>query len=385
MLPVLTSPRERGEVDRAQLGRVRGRLRIATSRPLTRSGGPPPPRPPPRPPPPPPPPPPHRHISPPHEISAPHPDPLPAGGERESRGRAAGTSGKRESGGRAASAGAPKLTNPQRVYWPDLDITKQDLVDYYATVWDWMAPHVVRRPLALLRCPSGVGSECFVQKHAHATFDRSRILAVDDGGEELIAIDSLDGLAALVQAGVLEVHVWGSTIDRVDVCDRLVFDLDPGPEVGWPAVIDAAKEVRDRLAADKLESFVKTSGGKGLHVVVPFDGADWSTAKAFSKRLAEAMATDAPDRYVAKMTKSIRTGKIFVDYLRNGRGATAVAAFSPRARPGAGVSTPVAWREVTARLSPARWTLLNLGDRLKRLKADPWSGFGAVRQRLPGT
>ncbi|MDC7785445.1 DNA ligase D [Rhodoplanes sp. TEM] len=291
--------------------------------------------------------------------------------------------GERARGG-AAPPGAARLTNPQRVYWQDVDITKQGLADYYASVWDWIAPHVVRRPLALLRCPNGVGSECFVQKHSHATFDKSRILSVDDDGDELIAIETLDGLLALVQAGVLEVHVWGSTIDRVDVNDRLVFDLDPGPDVTWAAVVDGAREVRDRLAEMKLESFVKTSGGKGLHIVVPHDGADWTTAKEFSKRLAYAMAADAPQKYIGKMTKSARVGKIFVDYLRNGRGATAVAAYSPRARPGAPVSTPVAWNEVTAKLSPARWTVLNLMDRLKRLKADPWAGIAAVRQRLPG-
>ncbi|RAI33350.1 DNA ligase D [Rhodoplanes elegans] len=297
--------------------------------------------------------------------------PLPARGERN-RGTAPET------------AAPPKLTNPQRVYWQDVDVTKQGLADYYAQVWDWIAPHVVRRPLALLRCPNGVGSECFVQKHSHATFDKSRILTVDDDGEELIAIDSLDGLLALVQAGVLEIHVWGSTIDRVDLNDRLVFDLDPGPDVTWADVVAGAKEVRDRLADLKLESFVKTSGGKGLHIVVPHAGADWTTAKEFSKQIALAMTADSPQKYLAKMTKSARVGKIFVDYLRNGRGATAVAAYSPRARPGAPVSTPVAWSEVTAKLSPARWTVLNLMDRLKRLKADPWAEIGKVKQTLPG-
>ncbi|WP_210208233.1 non-homologous end-joining DNA ligase, partial [Rhodoplanes roseus] len=287
-------------------------------------------------------------------------------------------------GGGERTAGPPKLTNPQRVYWQDVDITKQGLADYYAEVWDWIAPHVVRRPLALLRCPNGVGSECFVQKHAHATFDRSRILSYDDDGEELIAIESVDGLVALVQAGVLEVHVWGTTLDHVDLCDRLVFDLDPGPDVTWAAVVEGAKEVRDRLADLKLESFIKTSGGKGLHIVVPHDGADWDTSKTFSKQIALAMTADSPQKYLAKMTKSARQGKIFVDYLRNGRGATAVAAYSPRARPGAPVSTPVAWSEVTAKLSPARWTVLNLQDRLKRLKADPWAEIGKVKQKLPG-
>ncbi|EJW10480.1 ATP-dependent DNA ligase clustered with Ku protein, LigD [Rhodovulum sp. PH10] len=300
--------------------------------------------------------------------------PLPARGERSETARRARATKK---------TGGKKLTHPERVYWQDVDVTKQGLADFYASIWDWFAPHVVRRPLALLRCPNGVGSECFVQKHAHATFDRSKVLSVDDHGDALIAIENLDGLLALVQAGVLEVHVWGSTIDSPDVCDRLVIDLDPGPGLDGSAVIDAAKEVRDRLADKGLESFLKTSGGKGFHVVVPHDGADWATAKAFTKRLADEMTRDAPDKYLAKATKAAREGKIFVDYLRNGRGATAVAAYSPRARPGAPVSTPVSWREATTKLSPAKWTILNLDERLKRLKADPWAEIASVRQTLP--
>jgi bifunctional non-homologous end joining protein LigD len=276
-----------------------------------------------------------------------------------------------------------RFTNPDRVYWSDVDITKQGLADYCTDVWDWMAPHVVRRPLALLRCPSGVGSECFVQKHAHATFDRKRILSVDDHGEELIAIETLDGMLALVQAGVLEVHVWGSTIDRVDVCDRMVFDLDPGPGVGWPAVIEGARELRERLRKVGLESFLKTSGGKGLHIVVPFDGADWTTTKEFTKQIALQMSADSPTKYLAKMTKSARQGRIFIDYLRNGRGATAVAAYSPRARPGAPVSAPIDWRELTSSMTPDRFSILNIRSRLKRLRQDPWKDIGRIRQKLP--
>ncbi len=276
-----------------------------------------------------------------------------------------------------------KFTNPGRIYWPDIGFTKQDLADYYTAIWDWIAPHVVRRPLSLLRCPDGVGAECFVQKHAHTTFDRRRILTFDDNGEEVIAIDNLEGLLALVQAGVLEVHVWGSTIDHIDLCDRIVFDLDPAPGVVWDAVIAAAREVRDRLASFGLTSFVKTSGGKGLHIVAPLTGADWTAAKEFTRKVALAMARDAPTRYLAKMTKSARQGRIFIDYLRNGRGATAVAAFSPRARPGAPVSTPVDWSELNAELSPGRYTVLNLQKRLARLKDNPWAEIGTLRQQLP--
>ena len=301
--------------------------------------------------------------------------PTPAPKQHNSRGNG---------GGRNPGDPPVRFTNLDRVYWPDIGLTKQALADYYTAIWGWIAPHIVRRPLSLLRCPNGVGAECFVQKHAHETFDRRRILSINDDGEEVIAIESLDGLLALVQAGVLEVHVWGTTIDHIDLCDRIVFDLDPAPDVGWPEVIAAAREVRDRLAAVGLKSFVKTSGGKGLHIVAPIDGADWATAKEFTRQVALAMSRDAPSKYLAKMTKSARQGRIFIDYLRNGRGATAIAAYSPRARPGAAVSTPVDWSELSGKLSPDRYTVLNLPSRLARLKADPWAEMAQLRQQLPG-
>jgi bifunctional non-homologous end joining protein LigD len=275
------------------------------------------------------------------------------------------------------------LTHPDRVYWDDVGITKKDLATFYADIWDWIAPHVVRRPLALLRCPDGAGENCFMQKHAHATFDRAKIVSVDDGGDEVIAIDRLEGLIALVQSGVLEVHVWGTTIDQLDLCDRLVFDLDPGPGVDWKSVIAAAREVRQRLDDLGLDSFVKTSGGKGLHVVAPVTGAPWNEAKAFTHAVALETASDSPDKFVAKMTKSQREGRIFIDYLRNGRGATTVAAYSSRARKGAAVSTPIAWSELKPALTADRFTILNLRQRLARLRDDPWAGIVEVKQKLP--
>jgi bifunctional non-homologous end joining protein LigD len=286
--------------------------------------------------------------------------------------------------GRAsATIAGVTLTHPERVYWDDVGVTKKDLAAFYADIWDWIAPHVVRRPLALLRCPDGAGEDCFVQKHAHSTFDRSKILSVDDDGEEVIALDRLEGLIALVQSGVLEVHVWGTTIDHLDLCDRLVFDLDPGPGVDWKAVIGAAREVRSRLDDLGLESFIKTSGGKGLHVVAPIAGAPWDEAKEFSHAVALEMAADSPDKYVSKMTKSLRRGKIFVDYLRNGRGATAVAPYSSRARKGAPVSAPIAWEELKPTLTADKFTVLNLRQRLARLKEDPWVDITKVKQKLP--
>jgi bifunctional non-homologous end joining protein LigD len=206
---------------------------------------------------------------------------------------------------------------------------------------------------------------------------------IDKNGRQILAVDDLSGLLSLVQAGVLEVHVRGSTIEHLDVCDRIVFDIDPGDDVPWPMVVAAARDVRERLAAMELESFVKLSGGKGLHVVLPTDGADWDTTKAFAQRVAAAMAADAPDRYVAKITKSLRRGKIFVDYLRNSLEQTSVAAYSTRARAGAPVSVPVTWDELGRTKGGNQYTVLTLGKRLGGLKQDPWKNIGKVRQKLP--
>jgi bifunctional non-homologous end joining protein LigD len=284
----------------------------------------------------------------------------------------------------AIEAGAVKLTHPDRVYWKDGGITKQHLADYYTSVWDHIAPHLAGRPLALLRCPEGIDGECFFQKHAAAGLISQRIRRIKDRkGEELIYIEDLDGLLTLVQAGVLEIHVWGSTIDDIEHCNRIVFDLDPGDGVPWAAVNKAARELRERLGELKLTSFVKTTGGKGLHVMLPTNGTPWEVTKDFAHAMVLAMAADSPERYVSKMTKSIRGGKIFLDYLRNGRGATAVAAYSTRARKGAAVSAPVTWDELGPKLAPDKFTLLNIGKRLARLKKDPWADLGKVKQKLP--
>ena len=280
--------------------------------------------------------------------------------------------------------GEVRFTHPDRVYWADVGITKQDLADYYRAVWDWMAPHLVDRPLALVRCPDGTAGQCFFQKHASAGLSEENLRTViDSKRRQIIAVEDLDGLLSLVQAGVLEVHVRGSRIDRLDVCDRIVFDIDPGDGVGWSGVVAAARDVRQRLAAIDLESFVKLSGGKGLHVVLPIDGADWDTAKSFAQAVALAMNADDPTRYVAKITKSLRQGKIFVDYLRNSLEQTSVAAYSTRARPGAPVSVPVTWEELGRTKGGNQYTVLNLSKRLGRLEQDPWRDIGRVKQKLP--
>jgi len=304
------------------------------------------------------------------------------GGAKKSTPVAKAKTGKSE---RASQPeGAVRFTNPDRVYWPDAGVTKQDLADYYRSVWDLMAPHVVNVPLSLLRCPDGTAGQCFFQKHASAGLNDEMLRSVvDTKRRQVIAVENLDGLLSLVQAGVLEVHLRGSTIDRLNLCNRIVFDIDPGPGVGWADIVKAARDVRERLAAIGLECFVKLSGGKGVHVVLPVAPVDWERVKTFVQAFAQAMAADDPERYVAKMTKSLRTGKIFVDYFRNSLEQTSVAVYSTRAREGAPVSAPVTWDELGRVKAANQYTVLNLGKRLGSLKRDPWADIGRVKQKLP--
>jgi bifunctional non-homologous end joining protein LigD len=290
--------------------------------------------------------------------------------------------GRKSSSGR--QGGEVRFTHPDRVYWPDVGITKRDLADYYRAAWDWMAPQIINRPLALVRCPDGTSGQCFFQKHASAGLTEQNLhTVIDRNRRQVLAVEDLDGVLSLVQAGVLELHVRGSTIDRLDVCTRIVFDIDPGEDVAWPTVVAAARDVRERLAALDLQSFVKLTGGKGLHVVLPIAGADWRTTKNFAQAVALAMTADEPNRYIAKITKSLRRGKIFVDYLRNSLEQTSVAAYSTRARPGAAVSAPVTWEELGRTKGGNQYTMLNLGRRLSGLKQDPWKDMGRLKQKLP--
>jgi bifunctional non-homologous end joining protein LigD len=277
-----------------------------------------------------------------------------------------------------------RLTHPEKILWEEAGITKQGLADFYADIADWILPHVAGRPLSLLRCPSGTAAKCFFAKHPWQGLDKS-VRRVDTGHKEpMLAIDDVTGLISLVQAGVVEIHPWGSTIDHLEQPDRLVFDLDPGENVPWEVVIDAAYDVRDRLATIGLQSFVKTSGGKGLHIVAPIQPeADWDEVKMFTKAVAGTMAKDRPNRYVATVAKSARHARIFVDYLRNDRGATAVAAYSTRALPRASVSIPLNWEELSPGLRSDHFTVGNVLHRLSSLKRDPWQGFFKIRQRLP--
>jgi bifunctional non-homologous end joining protein LigD len=280
--------------------------------------------------------------------------------------------------------GRVRLTHPDRVYWVDVGVTKQDLADYYRAVWDWMAPQVVGRPLALVRCPEGTKGQCFFQKHASAGLAEQNLhTELDANKRQILAVEDIEGLVSLVQAGVLEVHVRGSMIDSLDRCDRIIFDLDPGDGVGWSDIVAAARDVHDRLAAIDLESFVKLSGGKGIHVVLPIESTDWETAKGFAQAFALAMAANDPDRYLAKMAKAARRGKVFIDYLRNSLEQTSVAAYSTRARAGAPVSVPLSWPELGRATAANQYTVLNVMKRLSGLKQDPWQDIGRMRQKLP--
>jgi bifunctional non-homologous end joining protein LigD len=284
---------------------------------------------------------------------------------------------------RSAQFGRVTLTHPDRVYWRDAGVTKEQLAKYYKKIWKRMRPHVTGRVLALVRCPEGAEGQCFFQKHARLGIPTEFLHLVQEKGEKILALDHLDGLIALVQGGVLEVHARGSAVDDRERADRLVFDLDPGPGTDFKDVKDAAREVRLRLRRVKLKSFVKTTGGKGLHVVVPIRPTPWDVAKKFAQAVAASMAKDDPHRYTANPIKARRHGRVFIDYLRNSREATAIAPYSTRARPSAPVAVPLAWGELSSLKAANQYTVKNIAQRLSKLGADPWAGMGRSRQALP--
>jgi bifunctional non-homologous end joining protein LigD len=292
--------------------------------------------------------------------------------------------GKSKSKGTDTEVAGVRLSNPGKILYPGQGLTKLDLARYYEAVADWILPHVKDRPLTLVRCPEGQAKQCFYQKHVSEQFAEA-IHRVDIGDDQPYgALDSLEGLLALVQMGVLELHIWGAHRDKIELPDYIVFDLDPDEGLGWERVVAGAHTVRDRLTSLGLQTFLKTTGGKGLHVVSPLTRKlGWDEVKAFTKAVSEAIVADEPALYTSKLPKVRRQGKIFIDYLRNGRGATSIGAYSTRARPGAPVSAPLFWEELEdPELRGNTYTVENLPARLAALKSDPWEGFNKVRQSI---
>jgi bifunctional non-homologous end joining protein LigD len=278
-----------------------------------------------------------------------------------------------------------RLSNPDKILYPDQGITKGELADYYVAVAPRILPHVANRPITMVRCPTGQEKKCFYQRHAGSGVpEQLGEVSVPGFDDPYLYIKDLPGLIAMVQMGVLEMHPWGVTVEVPDKPDRIIFDLDPGEGLGFASVVRAAHEVRERLAAIGLTSFVKTTGGKGLHVVLPIAPVTpWAEAKAFAKRLSAEMADDAPDRYLTRIAKAEREGRIFIDYLRNDPTSTAVAPYSTRARPGAPVAVPIEWEEATDSLDPSRFTIATVPDHIAGQGRDPWADIAAIRQALP--
>jgi bifunctional non-homologous end joining protein LigD len=277
-----------------------------------------------------------------------------------------------------------RITNPDRVLYPEQGLTKRELALYYERIAAWILPHLQNRPLTLVRCPEGHEKQCFYQKHISeqvpATVKR---VTIEGDSVPYGAVDSLPGLISLVQMGVLELHIWGSHIDDVERPDYVVWDLDPDEGLGWDRVVEGALKVRELLEGLGLQTFLKTTGGKGLHVCVPLvRRGDWDDVKAFTKAVVETIVAAEPSRYTSKLPKASRKGKIFIDYLRNGRGATSIAAYSTRARPNAPVSTPLFWEELETDVRGNTYTVRNLPERLEGLESDPWASFLKVRQSI---
>jgi len=282
-----------------------------------------------------------------------------------------------------------RVTHPERVLFEELELTKEALARYYDEIAEWLLPDLRNRPLALVRCPQGPGEGCFYQKHIDERWPAAieRVTIPEAHGEGTYAVaNSAAAVVGLVQQGVIELHSWGATTLDLAKPDRMVFDLDPDPQLPWREVMAAARTTRERLADLGLESFVKTSGGKGLHVAVPLARRhDWDEVKEFSRAVAEAMAAEEPARFTAKVAKKERERRIYVDYLRNTAGATTIAAYSVRARTGAPVSTPLHWDELGPRMRPAAFHAGNVGRRLGGLHSDPWKAFRRTAQTLTAT
>jgi len=280
----------------------------------------------------------------------------------------------------------PVLTSPSKLLFPDERISKRQVWDYYLAVADHLLPAIAGRPLSVVRCPSGIADACFFQKHLTAGFERVASVSLEEESgirADYLVVEDLAGMMELVQFNALEFHPWGAHADTPEKADRVIFDLDPGANVPFSEVKQAARDIRGLLEKLELESFVRLSGGKGIHVVVPLNpGCGWDLTKRFARGFAEALAQSQPHRFLSTASKRLRNRRIFIDYLRNGRGATAVASYSLRARADAPVAMPLAWGALSKVTSAHAFTLKNVPAKLKRRRQDPWEGIDSVRQDL---
>lgn len=279
-----------------------------------------------------------------------------------------------------------RLTNAERIYYPELGVTKADLADYYQQISCYILPHVADRPLSLLRCPRGRGKDCFYQKHFSESlpdFVRGVKIKEKNSVDTYIVIENIEGIISLVQLGVLEFHPWNARKDRIERPDQMIMDLDPAPEVGLKEVVESTILLHDFFIGMGLRNFLKTSGGKGFHVVVPLiRRSGWDELKTFAQAVAFHMTRLYPDQFVPTMSKKKRKGKIFLDYFRNNRGATSIAPYSTRAKAGAPISTPLAWEELTTETSPDKFRIDNILNRINKLKDDPWKDFSSTSQSI---
>jgi bifunctional non-homologous end joining protein LigD len=277
------------------------------------------------------------------------------------------------------------LSHPERLLDGGARVTKQDLAEYYEVVAPLMLPHLVGRPLSLVRCPEGTAKKCFFMKHAAFATPELRRLTIqekEEKGDYLIA-DTLGGLISLAQMSVLEIHTWNSVEETLEMPDRVVFDFDPGPSANWADVIDGALMVKDRVERIGCVAFVKTTGGKGLHVVVPLaPNASWDECKVFSQLVSESIVAEHPKRFTTAMRKAGREDKILIDYFRNNRGSTSVSAFSTRIHPGIPVSLPIAWEQLGTFSPASPFTLSSTLRLLRDAYRDPWSKYEASRVDL---
>jgi len=277
-----------------------------------------------------------------------------------------------------------RISHPDRLIYPDLGISKIHLARYYEEIGEWIVPHVAGRPLTLVHCPAGLAAPCIYLKHAKAwgpnALRRVKIQEKTKVGEYLVA-DSIEAVVSLAQMGIVEIHTWNSTMKHIERPNRIVWDLDPGPAVTWKQIVKAAGLVRAILKTLGLTSWVKTTGGRGLHVVVPIKPArEVPECLEFSRRVSDAIVRTDPQLYTTTFAKVGRERKILIDYMRNNRTNTSVCAFSPRARAGATVSMPLDWSDLNA--SPERWTLPAVTRRLKRLRSDPWAKYWNCHQEI---